>query len=298
MRSSKREFLEHTILLSFIILVIGVLFVFTLYLAVPGLQDGFFNGVFVEFSGMLFDVVVFGILIALFVRATERRRGVQRQQEIIDDYKKWNSEEGRFRIAGAIRRLNRFGKTDIDFGGIEISDLSFRLHDIQSIRGSTFYDGTWGERGSRDNVTLERVDFSNVDCREVTFSRFNPLAGIAPNVVFASLVDCKFLEANLANTVFKGAHLEWTQAPPDELGIWHDDLDELPAFEQTHYPPFWRADLQGASFVDATFKNADFREAIGILECDFAGAKGLDTAIFDDDEVKKSVLRMSQSKNQ
>ncbi|MDZ5698694.1 pentapeptide repeat-containing protein [Chelativorans sp. M5D2P16] len=281
-----------------LVLVAGVSLVVTLYLAIPGLQDGFFNGVFVEFNGMLFDVVVFGILIALFVRAMERRREVQRQQEIIDDYKKWNSDEGRFRIAGAIRRLNRFGKTDIDFGGIEVSDFSFRRHDIRSIRGSTFYDGTWGEMGSRDDVKLERVDFHSVDCREVVFSKFHPFAGFTLDIVFASIKDCNFAEADLANAVFKGAHLKWTEEHPDELGIWHEFPDEPPAFQQTHYPPFWRADLQGASFVDATFKNADFRGADGVLECDFTGAKGLESAIFDDDEVKKSVLRMSQSTKQ
>lgn len=295
-RWTKREFFEYTILLSLVLLVVGVSLVSALYLAIPGLQDGFFNGVFVEFNGMLFDLVVFGILFALFVRATERRREVQRQQEIIEDYKKWDSDEGRLRIAGAVRRLNRLGKTDVDFGGIELSDFSFRRHDIRSIRGSTFYDGTWGEMGSREDVKLERVDFQAVDCREVVFSKFHPFAGLTLDVVFALVRDCNFAEADLANTVFKGAHLEWTKEHPEELGICHEFPDEPPAFQQTHYPPFWNSDLRRASFADATFKNADFRGADGILECDFKGAKGLEFALFDDDEVRNSVLKLSQAK--
>lgn len=291
-----REFTEYTILLSLLILMLGIFVVVVSYLAIPELRDGFLPGVFVEFNGMLFDVVVFGILVALFVRATERRRETQRQQEIIDDYKKWDSDEGKFRIAGAVRRLNRTGKTSIDFGGFEVSDFSFRRHDIKSIKGSTFYDGTWGEMGSREKVKLDRVDFAAVDCSEVVFSKFHPFAPLMTSVEFASIRDCNFVDANLSKAIFNGAHLEWTTEHPKDLGIWHHFPDESPAFEQTHYPPFSNANLESASFIDATFKNADFREADGLLECDFSGAKGLEDCLFDDEETKQAVLNKATSK--
>lgn len=288
----RREFDEPTILLSAAILVVGILLVAALYTSVPSWREGFFQGIFVEFNGMLFDVVVFGIIVASFVRRIERRQERQRQQEIIDDFKKWDTEEGRLRIGGAVRRLNRLGITGIDFAGIEISDFSFPRHDIKSIRGSTFYDGSWGG-GSRERVKLERVDFASVDCREVTFSKFNPLSGLGLNAVFAELKDCDFEEVNLSGADFNGAHLEWTTEHPDELGVWHDD-EEPPGYQQTYYPPFYNAVLDGASFIDATFKNADFRDAIGVLKCDFAGAKGLETCLFDDEEIKHAVLKKSK----
>ena len=291
-----REFFEYTILLSALILAFGLLIVVSLYSAVPELQDGFWPGVFIEFNGMLFDVVVFGILIAFFVRSAERRWEAKRQQEIIDDYKKWEGDEAKFRIAGAIRRLIRSGRTDIDFGGIELSNFSFRGHDIKSIKGSTFYDGTWGEMGSWDRVSLEEVDFSHVDCREVTFSKFNPFVGLNVNIVFALIKDCSFTEADLSGAIFNGAHLTWTMEHPAELGIWHEFPGEPPYFQQTHYPPFSNANLKRASFIDARFKNADFREAEGILACDFTGAKGLETCLFDNEKIRDAVL--SQAKRQ
>lgn len=288
----KRELEDPIILLSSGILAVGIFVVAVLYAVKPSWRDDFLPGVFVEFNGMLFDVFVFGIFVASFVRRLERRQERQRQQEIIDDYKKWDTEEGKLRIGGAVRRINRLGITSIDFSGMEISDFSFPRHDIKSIRGATFYDGDWG-LGSRGRMKLERVDLASVDCREVIFSKFNPFAGFGTNFVFAELKDCNFDYADLSGAAFKGAHLEWTTKHPDELGVWHDD-QEPPAFQQTYYPPFFQADLEGTSFVDATFKNADFRDAINVLNCDFAGAKGLETCLFDDEKTKNAVLAMSK----
>ncbi len=282
---------SDAIAFSLIVLAISILIVGLMYRSYARWTDEFWKGVFIEFTGMIFDVAVFGVLIAFFIRITERRREIRRQEEIIDDFKKWDSDEARYRIAGAIRRLSRLGKTDIDFGGIELRNFSFRNRDIKSIKGSLFYDGTWGEMGSRDQTLLERVDFFSVDCRDVTFSPFNPFSGWGAGIVFAQLTDCNFVEANLANARFTGATLEWTTPHPEELGIWHEMPDGGQSFQQTHYPPFSGADLTGVSFADATFKNADFREAENILSCDFKGATGLETCLFDDEEIRDAVFK-------
>ena len=120
------------------------------------------------------DIVVFGILLAFLTSMTERRREITRQMELIDDFKKWDSDEARHRIAGAIRRLNKLNRTAIDFSGIEISNFRFRWLEIRSIAGSTFYDGSWGTWSGKDQVTLTEVDFANVDCRDVIFPNSTP----------------------------------------------------------------------------------------------------------------------------
>lgn len=279
---------RDAIAFSLVVLLVSILVVSLLYPTITEWADEFWKGVLVEFTGMIFDIAVFGVVIAFFLRLTERRREIRHQQEIIDDFKKWNSEEARFRIAGAVRRINHLRKTDIDFGGIDLHDFSFRKNDIQSIRGSIFFDGTWGGMGSRDEVVLERVDLSFVDCRDVVFSPFNPFSGFFKSLVV--LRDCKFVDANLSGATFNGANLEWTNTHPEKLGIWHEQPDGPPAFQQTHYPPFSEADLKGTSFADARFENADFREARNILECDFSGASGLETCLFDDDETKNAIM--------
>lgn len=150
--SLRGQFLKDSVSLSLLILLLSTVAVFSVYQNWPGIRADFWSGVFIEFTGMLFDVVVFGVLISLYARVIERRRDIKRQQEIIDDYKKWDSEEARYRIAGSTKRLILLGKTDIDFGGIVLRNFSFRGLGIKTLRGSTFYDGTWGEGGPRDEV--------------------------------------------------------------------------------------------------------------------------------------------------
>ena len=54
------------------------------------------------------DIVVFGIIVALFASITSRRREIAEQMNLIDDYKKWDSDEARFR--STVRAL-RSGRT-------------------------------------------------------------------------------------------------------------------------------------------------------------------------------------------
>ena len=253
------------------------------------------RGIFVEAVGATMDIVVFGIVIGLFSFVMDRRRDVRRQMELIDDFKKWNSDESRYRIAGAVRRLNRLGVVSIDFSGIELSDFSFRRHDIRNISGSTFYGGSWGTGGSRDKVVLERIDFGDLDCRDVVFSRFNPLSGFPISVYFATFRDCNFASAQLQGAVFRGANMEWSEEPPDEIGHWEDIEDGNKAFLQTYYPPFDGADLKGASFRDVTFRNTDFRGAVNLGACWFEGADGLDACTFDDEDIRLNVLRAART---
>ena len=254
------------------------------------------QGVYIEAWGTVFDVLIVGIIFALYAVHRDRKERIERHVEEIDDFKKWNSEEARLRIAGAVRRLNRHGIVAIDFGGIELRDFSFARHDIITIDGSTFYDGTWGTTGSRDKVFLERVDFSHINCRKVVFSKFHPLGGITRSIKFAEITDCLFIRTDLSNAIFKGAHIEWTTEHPTSLGVWHELADEPPSFEQTYYPPFYDAILDGTCFADVTFKNADFRQAEGILECDFVGATGIETCLFDNEETKTLALKMAAQK--
>ncbi len=64
---------------------------------------------------------------------------------------------------------------------------------------------------------------------------------------------------------------------------------------QVAYGAFDGADLSGASFQDATFINADFRNASNIELADFAGAHGLETCAFDDNVSKKLVIQNAKA---
>lgn len=252
----------------------------------------FLTDLWPEMGGMVLDVFFILIVFAIFEHRRRRRSEIQRQHEIIDDYKRWDAEEARARIVGAIRRLNRMEVFAINFTGATLSDLSFARAGVRSIAKSVFYDGQWGEPHQVTRVSLCRVDFDNIDCKEVQFSPFDPFEALAPTLTrYAQLEDCSFISADLRGALFNGAQMIWTAAPPDSLYEPIDEADGQGGFMQVRYGPFHDADLEGASFRGATLRNADFRGADNVGSVDFFRATGLDEALFDDAATKTAALR-------
>jgi hypothetical protein len=254
------------------------------------------NGqVWPELAGLTFDIFFVLIVFSLFEFRRQKWEANSRQREIIDDYKRWNGEEARVRLAGAIRRLSKNGVHDLDLSGI-VQDFSFTAQGIGSLRRTVFYDGTWGEPLADKRVSLQQVTFDHVDCSEVTFSAFDPLEGILPYMTrYAEFRDCSFVRSSLRGAAFIGAALTWSEKPPaSHYEVVEDEEGGEPASAQVTSGPFDGADLSGASFKGCIFENADFRGAEGLESADFSGAKGLAEAIFDDDETKAAVLKASE----
>lgn len=248
-----------------------------------------------EMGGMTLDVLFILVIFAGFEGRRERRQEIARQMETIDDHKRWDSEEARVRLAGAIRRLNRLQITSLDLSGARLTDFSFRLETIPSLAGSTFFNGDWGMMLGDASVTLTKVDFGNISCASVTFSPFDPLSGLSHTFErHARFRDCSFSQADLQDAVFDGASLKWSELPPASHYEWiEDDLGD-PSPIRSSYGPFYQTELRGASFRNCLFENADFRDAENVLEADFAGATGLDKALFDDEPTRLAVLAMAE----
>ncbi|NYT40785.1 pentapeptide repeat-containing protein [Sphingomonas sp. R-74633] len=250
------------------------------------------NNLWPEMGGMTLDVFFILIVFALFEHRRSKRQDIARQREVIDDYKRWDHPEAHLRIAGAIRRLNRMGVFALDMSGARLTDFGFARVGVQSLEGSTFYDGRWGERFGDSSVKLNKVSFDHLNCRNVTFSPYNPLSGLGDLAIhFSHFVDCSFNEVDLQNSRFNGSELHWSEPPPEtHMEEWEEEEDGSVARAQSSYGPFYRASLRGASFTGCRFSNADFRDSEDILEADFAGAKGLETAYFDNEEIRSAVL--------
>jgi len=277
---------------------IGLLFFCVMVIAVwRYFAPKLFYDLWVEFWGLTFDVIFVLIIFAFFEYRRQRAQRIQSQYEIVEDYKRWDNEEARFRLAGAIRRLNKLGVHAVDLSGARISDFSFAKHNIRRLDSSTFYDGTWGDPGGETSVVLKKVSFNHVDCSSVLFSPFDPFEGLDKYIGRrAQFVDCTFIEADLRGAQFNGASLKWSNAPPDSHYEFGMDEETGHAFStQVSYGPFDQTDVTGASFVRSRFENADFRGAEGVLSADFSGATGIETAMFDDDETKRRVLEQVQT---
>jgi len=256
---------------------------------------GYLNDLWPEFVGLTFDVLFILVVFSAFEAWRFRGLEIERQREIIDDFKTWDSEEAHFRIAGAMRRLAKRGITAFDLKGLRLSRFSFREHRIGSISGSAFYDGDWGQLLGRSDVELREVSFSGIDCSRVCFSPFAQRLGPAIYVRGATLIDCSFEHADLSGATFGGAVLRWTEPPPESRVSYEgDDGEGYPILVPNSYGPFDGAKLADADFSGAKFENADFRGALDLKKAKFTGAEGLETAHFDDDRDRDAVLRQVQ----
>lgn len=250
-----------------------------------------FDELWSEMGGVTLDLIIIVGVLTIFEHRRGRQQEIVRQREVIDDYKRWDQPEAHYRIAGAIRRLNRFGVFALEMAGARLTKFEFARNGIESIEGSTFFDGRWGERIGDSTVKMIEVSFDHLNCRKVTFAPYNPLAGLGDLATnFSHFLDCSFIDSDLSEARFNGSELHWTKPPPEtHMEEWEEE-DGRPAWAQASYGPFYQANLRGVSFKGCRFKNADFRDAENILEADFTGAKGLEVAFFDTEEIRATVL--------
>jgi len=250
-----------------------------------------FDELWSEMGGVTLDLIFIVGVLAIFEHRRGRQQEITRQREVIDDYKRWDDPEAHLRIAGAIRRLNRLRVFALDMAGARLSKFNFASNGIESIEGSKFYDGRWGEKFGDSTIKMAEVSFDHLNCRNVTISPYNPLSGLGdfgPN--FSHFLDCSFMDSDLSQSKFNGSELHWSKVPPEtHMEFWEDE-DGSSGCAQISYGPLWQANLSQTSFKGCRFKNADFRDAENILEADFTGAKGLEDAFFDSDEIRAAVL--------
>jgi len=136
----------------------------------------------------------------------------------------------------------------------------------------------WVDKMSKNSTTLEDVDFSNVNCSEVTFSK-SSFGGL-------KATNLNFFHADLRAACFDGAKLSWTEGnynPSEENWYEYDqDSEGQPLTFQSYYPAFFGADLAGCSFQGTQFEHADFRGARNVKTANFKDASGLESCFFDD----------------
>lgn len=156
-----------TILRSTITLLILALIVMGLsFIYLDGYPASRIGDILVEAHGLLFDLVVFGILFVGFSKMQEKKHEDRINCNLIDDYRNWTSEEATHRILGGIRRLSENNYHHIDasgcflrnanLDGVLLASANFR-HAM--LRGASFR-----------RAKLRGANLYGADCRGVDFS--------------------------------------------------------------------------------------------------------------------------------
>lgn len=205
------------------------------------------SDVLVEAHGLLFDLLLFGILLTIYETfkkkieedrrsASERQIKIDRYIEEIEDFRIWGSTEGMLRIAGNIRRLNKLGVTNINLFDCKIKGINLKGFNLT---GSHFGGADLG-KGVMRGTQLEKCN----------------------------LIGTYLGDANLRGANIKGSDLE--RAKCQRANLQGSDLQGSNCIRTQ----FWDANLRSADLRNCDLKEATFGGAI-LSSARFYGAKNL-----------------------
>ena len=201
--------------------------------------------ILVEAHGMLFDILLFGIILAIFDSITEKRTTIRRYLEEIDDFREWESEEAKSRIIGNLKRLIRLGVSDFDLTDCYLANtqMGFLNGKITQLRGANL-----------SQCDLRKVSLEGLDLSQTVLTKAN-LAGV-------DLRKVHLAGLNLGGANLQGANLEG-------VDLRNGCLDGANLGEAN----LKQADLRGASLIGiqvqgANFQGADLREAALLSQSD------------------------------
>ena len=220
-------------------------------LPIVGILDYYFikdwSDVLVEVHGLIFDLLILGILFTIYstikerkdnsVKAeNERQLKVHRYQEEIDDFRDWNDQEAMFRIAGNIKRLNSLGVTNINLYNCKLKNIKLRSAELidSNLSGADLGKGYLRNINLTDSILI-RVYFGDVNLRGATLLNVN-------------LERARLERANMVGVNMQNSNCEKTL--------------------------FYDTNLQSADMRNCDFKNSDFTGTI-LSSAKLYGAKNL-----------------------
>ncbi len=176
-------------------------------------KEGIEN-ILIEAHGMLFDIIVLGIIFGIVNRKTRRIQDIKRYKEELDDYRGWDDKEARFRIVGIIKRLAKVNVKKIDLikcylEGAEFTYLKLHKSDLSEANLSNTY--FWYADFTKSRFIL--TNFHKTHINESLFCEanlhcvdFTEAVLLNTNFMKANLVDVNFTNANLNNADFAEAN--------------------------------------------------------------------------------------------
>lgn len=204
-------------------IIIGVISVFLI--ATLDFYDKDFNwhDIVVEAHGLIFDLLIFGLMLAIYDRVRGKVSKIERLQEEISDYRGWNNDEAMHRIVGCVKRLYESGVTKFYLGNcfLEKADLSeynfhqssfafSRLAQASFVHSDLSYTMMVG--ADMQNTWLTKTDFEGADLRSckfndahITKANFSKADLNGADFSNAKIASCEFDGCDLTNAIFNNA---------------------------------------------------------------------------------------------
>jgi BTB/POZ domain-containing protein KCTD9 len=204
-------------------------------------QEDWWLGLLGEAHGMLFDILVLGILLTyMSVRSSEKQQ-IERYNEEIEDFLGWDEKEAAYRITGNIKRINKLGKSPNNLRGAFLNNMKL--------------DGVDLSAGNLNSASLVKADLRGADLRGANLNQANLSEA---NLEDANLIGADLSGAILTEVNLSGAQLEYANLSKSVL--FKANLIEANLF---------RANLTGAVLIKADLYGAFLREA-NLTDANFA----------------------------
>ena len=257
--------IEKPLLTSSIVLIVVAIIVLSLSLPYYLHDfDSFIPQVLAEAHGMIFDIVVFSILIFWLNQNGERRQRIRTYKDEIDDFRLWESEEAAFRTVGNIKRLNRHKIHEINLVNCHLPRTNLNYVNLagSNLNSANISQSTLIE-ANLENARLNQTNFENSNLNQA-----NLKSAYASGAIFKDsfMIKAQFDGAFLIKANFNNAFL-------------------MEANLQNCY-------VMGADFENASLYKADLRGAKGLTVEQLSKVKTLYLAKFDDEileQVKTSL---------
>lgn len=248
---SEKPILTSTIVLIFVSIIV-------VSISLPYYQNEFhtfFGQVLAEAHGMIFDILVIGILIFWLNKTGEKRARIRTYKDEIDDFRLWESEEAAFRTVGNIKRLNRHKLYNINLAHSYL--VKTNLNYVKLIGANLNYANLF-------NSAMIDVDLENARLNQTNFENCN-------------LNQSNFTKAYANGAIFKDAYL--IKANFEKAFLIKADFSNAFLMEANLQGAY----LTGADFTNANLYKADLRGARGLSIESLANARTLYLAQFDDE---------------
>ncbi|TAH53401.1 MAG: pentapeptide repeat-containing protein [Chloroflexota bacterium] len=209
-----------------------------------------FHDILVEGHGLLFDLIVFGIILSIYDTFRTKRERIQRYKEEIKDFSGWKEQEASIRVVSNIRRLGALGVHKIeltgsflkgmDLQGLNISDSNIVDADFSNAKlTKADLSGCWGEYAKFDNSDLEYANMqgwfyaASFTGAKIRFANMNycvlQLAGLDnADLSYSSLLSADLAGASVKGTRFYKTKInEYQRTQLQYNGATQEQLDEI-----------------------------------------------------------------------
>lgn len=187
--------------------------------------NAFWVDILVEAHGLLFDLIVFGILLSIYDALRSKNDRITRNEEEIEDFRSWDEKEAMYRIVGAIKRLNKekVSKMALYNCNLNEADLQDRI-----------LDGSDMVEVKLQNADLRRAQLCKAVLMKAQLNNSN-LEGAnleGASLLSANLRNAKFGGANMAKTDLRGAQINGSTFVISDSKINFDGISHLASLSE------------------------------------------------------------------